>query len=342
MKPVQDKFGPRFFQHQTTTPFAWLSLFHRKQHIFWPGFVQRKLLHLWLCLLCPQRHWLRWKLGIPRVPTSLTSVIFHLFFFGHAGNIHSWNRDPGGCCLKTAAFLPFFFWFLCDVPADAIFDWGLPTLADEKARSGCKNFCENLCGSPLGRDFPPFVCGIGGFWNKGLFVENPRPFESFLFFFPKDVSSQGSSEDCWRISHHTYPTHISHHTYPTHISHHTYPTHISHHTYPTHIHHTTHIPHISIQNVSHQYVSHQYVSVQHVSHQYVSMLCVSIQKVCISRESQTYPTNTYPTNTYLQHVSHQYGSIQCVSIQKVCISRNGNEYEYHCISFHTIATRREW
>ena len=69
-------------------------------------------------------------------------------------------------------------------------------------------------------------------------------------FFPKDVSSQGSSEDCWRISHHTYPTHISHHTYPTHI------------------HHTTHIPHISIQNVSHQYVSHQ---------------CVSIQNVCISR-----------------------------------------------------------
>lgn len=24
--------------------------------------------------------------------------------------------------------------------------------------------------------------GIGGFWNKGLFVENPTPFESFLFF----------------------------------------------------------------------------------------------------------------------------------------------------------------
>ena len=194
-------------------------------------------------------------------------------------------------------------------------------------------------------------------------------------FFPKDVSSQGSSEDCWRISHHTYPTHISRHTYPTHISHHTYPTHISHHTYPTHIHHTTHIPHISIQNVS-----HQYVSVQHVSHQYVSMQCdpfktfasagfairippIRIRSTRIppirihamrihsmrihskgvhQQESQTYPTNTYPTNTYLQHVSHQYGSIQCVSIQKVCISRNGNEYEYHCISFHTIATRREW
>ena len=166
--------------------------------------------------------------------------------------------------------------------------------------------------------------------------------------------------------------HISHTYLTPHISH-TYP---SHHTYPTHIHskrippirippiriRSTRIPPVRIhamrihskrlhqqvlQYVSHQYVSHQYVSHQHVSHQYVSMLCVSIQcvsiqKVCISRNRKTYPTNTYPTNTYLQHVSHQYGSIQCVSIQKVCISRNGNEYEYHCISFHTIATRREW
>ena len=142
----------------------------------------------------------------------------------------------------------------------------------------------------------------------GIFFGKKRMFlllESFCCcFFPKDVSSQGSSEDCWRISHQTYPTHI---------------------------HHTTHIPHISVQNVSHQYVSHQDVSVQHVSHQYVSIQCVSIQMVCISRfcshihskrippirihamrihsmrihskgvhqqESQTYPTNTYPTNTY--------------------------------------------
>ena len=156
-------------------------------------------------------------------------------------------------------------------------------------------------------------------------------------FFPKDVSSQGSSEDCWRISHHTYPTHISHHTYPTHI------------------HHTTHIPHISIQNVSHQYVSMQRVCIQNVC---ISRFAIRIPPIRIrstrippvrfhamrihskgvhQQESQTYRTNTYPTNTYLQHVSHQYGSIQ-----KVCISRNGNEYEYHCISFHTIATRREW
>ena len=27
---------------------------------------------------------------------------------------------------------------------------------------------------------------------------------NFTMFFPKDVSSQGSSEDCWHISHHAY------------------------------------------------------------------------------------------------------------------------------------------
>ena len=107
-------------------------------------------------------------------------------------------------------------------------------------------------------------------------------------FFPKDVSSQGSSEDCWRISHHTYPTHISHHTYPTHI------------------HHTTHIPHISIQNVSHQYVSHQ---------------CVSIQNVCISRFAIRIPP-IRTCSTRIPPVRILCVSIQCVSIQKVCISRN--------------------
>ena len=153
--------------------------------------------------------------------------------------------------------------------------------------------------------------------------DEPDSMPRLAIFFPKDVSSQGSSEDCWRISHHTYPTHISHHTYPTHI------------------HHTTHIPHISIQNVSHQYVSHQYVSVQHVSHQYISMQCVSIQNVCISRFCNTYPTNTYPFNTYptntypcyaypfnaypfkrcasagIASVSHQYISHQYVSSTRI-------------------------
>ena len=182
-------------------------------------------------------------------------------------------------------------------------------------------------------------------------------------FFPKDVSSQGSSEDCWRISHHTYPTHISRHTYPTHISHH---------TYPTHIHHTTHIPHISIQNVSHQYVSHQYVSVQHVSHQYVSMQCVSFQNVCISRFCNTYPTNTYPFNTYptntypcyaypfnaypfkrcasagIANVSHQYISHQYVSSTRIppvrvhsmrihSKSLHQQEWQWVWVSLHIIS-----
>ena len=120
-------------------------------------------------------------------------------------------------------------------------------------------------------------------------------------FFPKDVSSQGSSEDCWRISHHTYPTHI---------------------------HHTTHIPHKSIQNVSHQYVSHQYVSVQHVSHQYVSN-AMRIRSKGLHQQVLQYVSHQYVSHQYVsvQHISHQYASmpcvsIQCVSIQKVCTSRN--------------------
>ena len=95
-------------------------------------------------------------------------------------------------------------------------------------------------------------------------------------FFPKDVSSQGSSEDCWRISHHTYPTHIQH---------------------------ITHIPHISIPNVSHPYVSHQHVSIQKVvirippitTHiPYIS----STSHISHTYPFQTYPFQTYPTNTY--------------------------------------------
>ena len=189
----------------------------------------------------------------------------------------------------------------------------------------------------------------------------PEELTSTQRFFPKDVSSQGSSEDCWRISHHTYPTHIQH---------------------------ITHIPHISIPNVSHQYASHQYSFNTYPASTYPfnAYPFKRFASVLHTYPFKTYPTNTYPTNTFsfntyptntypcdaypfnaypfkrcasagianvshqyishqyksVQHVSHQYGSIQCVSIQKVCISRNGNEYEYHCLSFHTIATRREW
>ena len=93
------------------------------------------------------------------------------------------------------------------------------------------------------------------------------------FFFPKDVSSQGSSEDCWRISHHTYPTYLT-----PHISH-TYP---SHHTYPTHI-HSKRIPPIRIPPIRihamriHSKRLHQQV-LQYVSHQHVS-----VQYNCIAR-----------------------------------------------------------
>ena len=180
-------------------------------------------------------------------------------------------------------------------------------------------------------------------------------------FFPKDVSSQGSSEDCWRISHHTYPTHISHHTYPTHIHHTTHIPHISH-TYPFKTYPTNTYPFNTYPTSTYPCNAYPFktfasagfaIRIPPIRIPPIQIRSTRIPPIRIhamrihskgvhQQESQTYPTNTYPTNTYLQHVSHQYGSIQCVSIQKVCISRNGNEYEYHCISFHTIATRREW
>ena len=164
------------------------------------------------------------------------------------------------------------------------------------------------------------------FWHVFRFFDSDfTPIHFIHWFFPKDVSSQGSSEDCWRISHHTYPTHIQHILHIPHISISNVST-----TYPTHIQHIAHIPHISIPNVSHTYVSHQYVSMQ----------CVSIQKVVIripplttnipyisstsyishtypfqTYPFQTYPTNTCPLQTYpfkrcasagIANVSHQY------------------------------------
>ena len=125
-------------------------------------------------------------------------------------------------------------------------------------------------------------------------------------FFPKDVSSQGSSENCLRMSHRAY----------------------------------------------------QYVSIQY-ARSYVSIQCVSIQKVYISRNGNvcecktyinTYPFNTqdhtYPFNTYPFKRYASAGMAMYVNAKHIlayhCISRNGNEYEYHCMSFHTIATRPEW
>ena len=79
-------------------------------------------------------------------------------------------------------------------------------------------------------------------------------------FFPKDVSSQGSSEDCWRISHHTYPTHIQH---------------------------ILHIPHISISNVSTTHIPH-ISSTLHISHTYPFQ----------TYPTHKYPISTYPCNAY--------------------------------------------
>ena len=112
--------------------------------------------------------------------------------------------------------------------------------------------------------------------------------------------------------------------------------------------HTTHIPHISIT--------------PHISHTY------PFQTYPINTyPTNTYPFNTYPTNTYpcdaypfnaypckrfasagmamyvnakhilACHCISRNGNVcecktyPCISL----ISRNGNEYEYHCMSFHS-------
>ena len=185
------------------------------------------------------------------------------------------------------------------------------------------------------------------------------------FFFPKDVSSQGFSEDCWRISHHTYPTHIQHITHNPHIL--TYPFK----TYPTNTYPTNTYPFNTYPTSTYPFNAYPFKRFASVLHTYPFKTYPTNTYPTNTFSFNTYPTNTYPCDAYpfnaypfkrcasagipnvshqyishqyisVQHVSHQYGSIQCVSIQKVCISRNGNEYEYHCMSFHTIATRREW
>ena len=124
----------------------------------------------------------------------------------------------------------------------------------------------------------------------------------------------------------TYPTN----TYPTNtFSFNTYPTN----TYPCDAYPFNAYPFkrcasAGIANVSHQYISHQYVSMRIHSkglHQQ-EWQCIWMQTYpCISLHQQEWQCmwmQTYP----------------CISLS----SRNGNEYEYHCMSFHTIATRREW
>ena len=100
---------------------------------------------------------------------------------------------------------------------------------------------------------PGDKCSYPNLWQQG------KP-DLLSFFFPIDVSSQGSSEDCLRISHHTYPTHIQH---------------------------ITHIPHISIANVSTTHIPH-ISSTLHISHTYPFQ----------TYPTHTYPTSTYPCNAY--------------------------------------------
>ena len=137
----------------------------------------------------------------------------------------------------------------------------------------------------------------------------------FPVFFPKDVSSQGSSEVllAYLTPHisHTYP---AHHTYPTHIHSkriphisHTYP---AHHTYPTHV-HSKRIPHIShTYPAHHTYPTHIHSKrIPHISHTYPA--------------SHTYPFRTHPTHIphisstphiSIPNVSHQYLSKVCMSM----------------------------
>ena len=73
-------------------------------------------------------------------------------------------------------------------------------------------------------------------------------------------------------------------------------------------------------------------------HLYVTYPC--------NTQVHTYPFHAYPFNTYPFTRYTSAGMAMYVSRKHIfayhCISRNGNEYEYHYMSFHPIATRREW
>ena len=118
-------------------------------------------------------------------------------------------------------------------------------------------------------------------------------------FFLKDVSSQGSSEDCWHISHHTYPTHI----------------------------HSTRIPPIRIPPIRIHSIPIHSMRIHSKGLHQQEWQCMWMQNISL-------------------HIIASAGMAMYVNAKHIlayhCISRNGNECEYHCMSFHTIATRREW
>ena len=150
---------------------------------------------------------------------------------------------------------------------------------------------------------------------QGFFLPNLNQLRGCFFFlnvvfFPKDVSSQGPSEDCWRISHHTYPTHIHSTRIP--------PIRIP----PIRI-RSIRIPPIRIHSIrihsmrihsKGTHVSCEYVSFPYVSMQCVSIQCVSIQKVCISRNGNVCECKTYP-----------------------CISLHQQEWQWVWVSLHVIS-----
>ena len=147
-----------------------------------------------------------------------------------------------------------------------------------------------------------------------------------------------------------------------HISH-TYP---SHHTYPTHIHSKRILP-IRIPPIRIRSIRIPPIRIRSTRIPPIRIHAMRIHSIRIhskglhQQEWQTYPTNTCPTNTYpfntyptSTYPFNAYpfkrfasaGMAMYVNAKHIlachCISRNGNEYEYHCMSFHTIATRREW
>ena len=164
-------------------------------------------------------------------------------------------------------------------------------------------------------------------------------------FFPKDVSSQGSSEDCWRISHHTYLTpHISH-TYP------------SHHTYPTHI-HSKRIPPIRIPPIRIPPIRVRSTRIPPVRIHAMRIHSKRLhQQVCNTYPTNTYPCYTYPFNAYpfkrcasagIANVSHQYISHQYVSSTRIppvrihsmrihSKSLHQQEWQWVWVSLHIIS-----
>ena len=200
------------------------------------------------------------KVGDPESPDFADFGHFPPFFFGHAGNIHSWNRDPGGCCLKTAAFLPFFFLVSMRRSCGCNFWLRFANSCGWKGQIRMQEFLRESLWIASWKRFSTFCVWHWRFLEQGAFRWKPQAIWELPFFFSRKTFRRRVLQKIVGVSHTTHIPHISHTTHIPHISHTTHIPHIS---------HTTHIPHISIT--------------PHISHTY---------------PFKTYPTNTYPTNTY--------------------------------------------